>query len=510
MHARRKTLLAAGVALGLASGTLLSANAANAATYLSINLSASGAGASAVLDASGDPVLTVGSPSSTTYAEMQVDNVPTTAPSSAPSFATSNYSAGSPAWEIQFADGDSLYGYPSQAGLGDTNWAVIPASSGACADLTHTPEYDTYTNVLAFIQDNGCAGNVTAAAIVANGDQAAGTSDTITDVSYNGETLAPTSGDAVTVGSPGDQTSTTGVAIGTLQLSASSSEGDTITSYTATGLPPGLSISSTGAITGTPSTTGSYSVTVTATDEAGTEGSTSFEWTVSTTTTSGDVVTVDSPGNQTSTTGVSIATLQLSASSSEDYSITSYTATGLPTGLSISSTGAITGTPSTTGSYSVTVTATDEAGTEGSVSFTWTVSTTTTGTTSYSGTIRLVKLGLCLDDRYNSSTPGAVVQVWRCNGSANQQWQVMSNGTIQHNGLCLDARGAGTTSGTKVDLWTCTGNNNQLWDTSSWHIHYDNPSASDQVLDDTGWGRSGTQQDIWVNNGGANQIWQTS
>jgi hypothetical protein len=509
MHARRKTLLAAGVALGLASGTLLSANAANAATYLSITLSASGSGATAVLDASGDPVLTVGSPSSTTYAEMQVGNVPTTAPSSAPSFATSSYSAGSPAWEIQFADGDSLYGYPSQAGLGDANWAVIPASSGACADLTHTPEYDTYANALAFIQNSGCAGNVTAAAIVANGDQAAGTSDTITDVSYNGETLAPASGDVVTVGSPGDQTSTTGVSIGTLQLSASSSEGDTITSYTATGLPTGLSISSTGAITGTPSTTGSYSVTVTATDSAGTEGSTSFEWTVSTTTTtSGDVVTVDSPGNQTSTTGVSIGTLQLSASSSEDYSIASYTATGLPTGLSISSTGAITGTPSTTGSYSVTVTATDSADISGSVSFTWTV--TTTGTTSYSGTIELVKLGLCLDDRYNSSTPGAVVQVWRCNGQPNQQWQVMTNGTIQHNGLCLDASGGGTTSGTKVQLWTCTGNNNQLWGTSSWHIRYDNPSASNEVLDDTGWGRSGTQQDIWVNNGGANQIWKTS
>jgi hypothetical protein len=103
-----------------------------------------------------------------------------------------------------------------------------------------------------------------------------------------------------------------------------------------------------------------------------------------------------------------------------------------------------------------------------------------------------------------------VVQVWRCNGLQNQQWQVMTNGTIEHNGLCLDASGGGTTSGTKVDLWTCTGNDNQLWDTSSWRIHYDNPSASDEVLDDTAWGRSGTQQDIWVNNGGANQIWKTS
>jgi len=509
MHARRKSLLAAGVALGLASGTLLFGSAADAATYLSITLSASGTGASAVLNSAGDPVLTVGSPSSTTFAEMQVDDVSATAPSSAPSFATNNYSTGSPVWEIQFADGDSLYGYPSQAGLGDANWTVIPASSGTCASLTQTPEYDTYMSALAFIQENGCAGNVIAAAIVANGDQAAGTSDTITGVSYDGLTLAPVSGDVVTVGSPGNQTSTAGISIGTLQLSASSSAGDAITSYTATGLPPGLSISSAGAITGTPSTTGSYSVTVTATDSAGTEGSTSFEWTVNATT-SGDVVTVGSPGNQTSTAGISIGTLQLSASSSAGDAITSYTATGLPPGLSISSAGAITGTPSTTGSYSVTVTATDSAGVSGSVSFTWTVTTSTTGTTSYSGTIRLVKLGLCLDDRYNSSTPGAVVQVWRCNGQPNQQWQVMSNGTIQHNGLCLDARRAGTTSGTKVQLWTCTGNSNQLWDTSGWHIHYDNPSASGEVLDDTGWGRSGTQQDIWVNTGGANQIWQTS
>jgi chitinase len=143
------------------------------------------------------------------------------------------------------------------------------------------------------------------------------------------------------------------------------------------------------------------------------------------------------------------------------------------------------------------------------VSFTWTVNATTTGTTSYSGTIRLVKLGLCLDDRYNSSTPGAVVQVWGCNGRTNQQWQVMSNGTIQHDGLCLDARGSGTTSGTKVQLWTCTGNANQQWGTSDWHLEYNNPKASDEVLDDTGWGGSGTQQDIWTNNGGANQVWAT-
>ena len=66
----------------------------------------------------------------------------------------------------------------------------------------------------------------------------------------------------------------------------------------------------------------------------------------------------------------------------------------------------------------------------------------------YSGTIRLSKMGYCLDDRNNSSSNGAVVQVWRCNGLANQRWQVMSDGTIRHNGLCLDAAGYGTANGT--------------------------------------------------------------
>jgi len=420
MHVRRKPLVAAGVAVGLVSGTLLFARTAEAATYLSVTLSASGSGASAVYNSAGDPVLTVGTPSSTTYAEIQIDDVPTAAPGSAPSFDTSAYTGGSPRWEIQFADGDALYGYPSQSGLGASNWEVIPASSGTCHDLTHTPQYDTYSNALAFIQDNGCAGNVTAATIIADGDQTAGTSDTITDVSYDGETIAP----------------------------------------------------------------------------------------------GGDVVTVINPGTQTSVVGTTISTLQISASSSRGESITSYAASGLPAGLFIdTSTGAITGTPTTAGSYGVTATATDSGGTEGSVSFTWTVNAASTpppsGVATYSGAIRLPKLGLCLDDRFNSSTPGAVVQVWGCNGLLNQQWQVMSNGTIEHNGLCLDARGFGTSNGTKVQLWTCTGNDNQKWDTSGWRIHYDNPSASDEVLDDTGWGGSGTQQDIWVNNGGANQIWAT-
>ncbi|MGW5608906.1 putative Ig domain-containing protein [Streptomyces sp. NPDC003753] len=86
----------------------------------------------------------------------------------------------------------------------------------------------------------------------------------------------------------------------------------------------------------------------------------------------GNTVTVTNPGNQSTTTGGS-ASLQIKATDSAGATLT-YSATGLPTGLSInSSTGLISGTASTAGTYSVTVTAKDATGASGSTSFTWTV-----------------------------------------------------------------------------------------------------------------------------------------
>jgi hypothetical protein len=418
MRGIKKLLMTGGIPLVAAGGLLALAGPAGAATSLSVTLSASGTGASAVWNSAGDPVLTVGS-SAGTYAQIQLNSPPSAAPADAPTFATNNYKAGSPRWDIQFADGDYLFGYPSAAGLGTNNWEVMPAATGTCHTLTDSSAYTTYTNALAFIQNAGCGGNVTGVTIVADGDQAAGTSDTITGISYDSETVV--SGlDVVTVTSPGSQTGTVGTAISSLQIKASSSKGDGIASYSATGLPAGLSINaSTGAITGTPTTAGNYAVTVTVTDNGGTKGSVSFGWLIGATSTTGPTAT-------------------------------------------------------------------------------------------YSGTIKLDKMGLCLDDRFNSSSRNAVVQVWRCNGSANQQWQVMSNGTIKHNGLCLDASANGTANGVKIQLWSCTGGANQQWSTSGWRIHYTNPSAYNKVVDDTAFGGGGTQQELYTNNGGANQVWSTS
>jgi subtilase family serine protease len=91
--------------------------------------------------------------------------------------------------------------------------------------------------------------------------------------------------------------------------------------------------------------------------------------------TTGNTVTVTSPGNQTGTVGTA-ASLQIHATDSAAGQTLTYTATGLPAGLSInSSTGLISGTPTTATTYSVTVTARDTTGATGSASFTWTIST---------------------------------------------------------------------------------------------------------------------------------------
>jgi Zn-dependent metalloprotease len=83
-------------------------------------------------------------------------------------------------------------------------------------------------------------------------------------------------------------------------------------------------------------------------------------------------VTVTNPGSQSTTVGTAVS-LQVSAGSTNSGSLT-YAATGLPTGLSISSTVLISGTPTTAGSYSTTVTVTDSTGATGTAAFTWTVS----------------------------------------------------------------------------------------------------------------------------------------
>ncbi|WP_423833944.1 M4 family metallopeptidase [Streptomyces manipurensis] len=85
-------------------------------------------------------------------------------------------------------------------------------------------------------------------------------------------------------------------------------------------------------------------------------------------------VSVTNPGNQNTVTGSAVS-LQVQATSTNPGALT-YSATGLPAGLSInSSTGLITGTANTAGTSNVTVTVRDAQNQTGTASFTWTVGT---------------------------------------------------------------------------------------------------------------------------------------
>jgi putative Ig domain-containing protein len=83
----------------------------------------------------------------------------------------------------------------------------------------------------------------------------------------------------VTVTNPGNKTGTVGTAISSFTLTASGGTGSY--SWSATGLPPGLTIgASTGTVSGTPTTAGTYTVVATATSGTA-SGSTTFTFTVS-------------------------------------------------------------------------------------------------------------------------------------------------------------------------------------------------------------------------------------
>jgi hypothetical protein len=156
--------------------------------------------------------------------------------------------------------------------------------------------------------------------------------------------------------------------------------------WSATGLPPGLSISASGVISGTPTiSAGSpFAVTVTVTDGALNTGSTTYSLIVDAT------LTITSPASLlTGILNVMYPNTTITASGgTPPYN---WRATGLPPGLSISASGVISGTPTTqAGSpYAVTVTATDSAGNTASADFSLTV---TAGAPSVSFTIPTINL----------------------------------------------------------------------------------------------------------------------
>ena len=188
---------------------------------------------------------------------------------------------------------------------------------------------------------------------------------------------------------------------------------------------------------------------------------------------SANTVTVTSPGSQTGTVGTAITPVQVQASDSASGQTLSYTASGLPAGLSISTGGKITGSPTASGISTVKVTATDSTGATGSVSFTWTIGSGATGggTLVSGGVYEIGRVGASqvIDDPASSTSASTQLIVWTDHHGTNQQWTATANADGSYtfknlvSGMCMDDSGSSKAAGSKIIQWYCTGNPNQSW-----------------------------------------------
>jgi hypothetical protein len=158
---------------------------------------------------------------------------------------------------------------------------------------------------------------------------------------------------------------------------------------TGSSLPAGLNLSTAGVITGTPATAGTYSVVVTATDTASHKATATLSIVVDA---SVSVTTASLPAGYVGSAYTQTA-LVATGGAGSPYTWTWAAAAGssLPSGLTFSGAGVLTGSPATSGAYSVVITAKDSVGNTGSKTFTIAVSgavsiTTTSLPTGYQGT----------------------------------------------------------------------------------------------------------------------------
>jgi hypothetical protein len=190
--------------------------------------------------------------------------------------------------------------------LGDGNRSEAIFSSGTTLDVKTTVDNGATTPPIC--EPEGFTGETNnlsfagAPAMSQDSQPAIETDQTITAGESPGCAVAP---DTLAVTSPGTQTSTAGDPVSLQVQATDSAVGQTLT-WSATGLPTGLSISSSGVISGTPTTAGNSSATVTVADETGASDSSSFSWTV-------DAVAPDVPTQSTPTPGPGQATVNWSA-----------------------------------------------------------------------------------------------------------------------------------------------------------------------------------------------------
>jgi Ricin-type beta-trefoil lectin domain/Putative Ig domain len=124
--------------------------------------------------------------------------------------------------------------------------------------------------------------------------------------------------------------------------------------------------------------------------------------------------------------------------------------------------------------------------------------------------------GFCLDNTGGSSRDGNRIQIWSCLGNANQGWKYVPSASgvsgdhqlENANGLCLDDPGDSAAIGTKVQLWSCLGDASQTWTQVTVGNYVEYVNANGLCLDNTGDALTdGNRVQVWACNADAAQQW---
>jgi outer membrane autotransporter protein len=243
---------------------------------------------------------------------------------------------------------------------GSFNFGTSPQLSASASSTLPVAFTSTSTSVCT-VTTSGVLTTVAPGTCTIRADQAGNTMFLpATPVTQSFAIVVP--GGAVSLSTPSPlPTGTGGVAYSLTFVSAGGAAPYT---YTESGaLPVGMSLSPSGTLSGTPTSAGTYSFTVTVTDAATQTAQKTYQLTIN-----APNISLTPTVPQATVAAVYTPTI-LSASGGNAPYTYAITSGALPTGLTLSPAGVLSGTPTAAGTFNVTVTATDKFGFQGTQAY---------------------------------------------------------------------------------------------------------------------------------------------
>jgi len=219
-----------------------------------------------------------------------------------------------------------------------------------------------------------------------------------------------------------------------------------------------------------------------------------------------NIVSVDNPGNYDLTAGTRVTLPAIKAYDSGSSTLT-YSATGLPSGMSIAAgTGVISGTmPSGTVNDTATVTVTDATGASASVHFGFAGAKMNGSYHAGTGEVDLVHVrNTCMNDPHNNTKVDAAVATYPCAVSSSQDWSYLmpagpgQTGQISIHGKCAGILGGRNKAGYNlVGLVNCSSTSSlQQWDLTGYDGEIVNPAHGLCLTDPNSTTAANTQFDV--------------